>query len=78
MKVADMTSTCTQGASIDTLDAEGRSCLQVCNPRVYESQRMQLSRMGVVGDEPHIYLALLKTKGDLSGAIHELTCVGAI
>ena len=76
--MADRMSTCTQGASIDTLDAEGRSCLQVCNPRVYESQRMQLSRMGVVGDDPHIYLALLKTKGDLSGAIGELTCVGAI
>ena len=76
MKVADMTSTCTQGASIDTLDAEGRCCLQVCNPRVYESQRMQLSRMGVVGDEPHIYLALLKTKGDLFGAIDELKRVG--
>ena len=76
MKIADMTSTFTQGANTDTLDAEGRSCLQVCNPRVYESQRMQLSRMGVVGDEPHIYLALLKTKGDLFGAIDELKRVG--
>jgi hypothetical protein len=32
--------------------------------------------MGVVCDEAHIYLALLKTKGDLFGAIDELKRVG--
>lgn len=29
---------CMQGAAVDTLDSEGKSCLHVCNPRVYESQ----------------------------------------
>eukprot|EP00802_Teleaulax_amphioxeia_P007966 Tamp_07974.p2 GENE.Tamp_07974~~Tamp_07974.p2 ORF type:complete len:435 (-),score=32.43 Tamp_07974:200-1504(-) len=66
-----------KGIDVQAVDAEGKSSLQLCNPRVYQSQIMQLNRMGVE-DRDTVLLALLKAKGDVNAAIEELTRIGAL